>query len=135
MQDARRNPINDNWIDALPIARRTWLICESCGESPEGEAWSSIMTIGFDPSQHRYVGTFVGSMMATIWTYHGVVDASGKRLPMDTEGPKFDGSGTCKYRDTIEIVDDDYWLYTSQMQTDSGEWIKFIDGKHRRTSK
>ena len=54
---------------------------------------------------------------------------------MDTEGPKFDGSGTCKYRDTIEIVDDDYWLYTSQMQTDSGEWIKFIDGKHRRTSK
>lgn len=46
-----------------------WLICESSGEPAEGESWSSIMTLGFDPNLNHYVGTFVGSMMANIWYY------------------------------------------------------------------
>ena len=65
-----------------------WLICESMGESPEGEAWSSLMTLGFDPTKGHYVGTFVGSMMANIWEYEGELDASGKRLPLNYDRAK-----------------------------------------------
>ncbi len=109
-----------------------WVICESNGESAEGESWSSIMTLGFDSKQNQYVGTFVGSMMANIWPYQGVVDASGKRLPLDSEGPKFGGSGRCKYRDTIEIIDKDNWLFISELQDDDGQWVRFMTGKHIR---
>ncbi len=109
-----------------------WLLCESNGIADDGAPWSSLMTLGFDPAQDRYVGTFIGSMMANIWHYRGVVDATGKRLPLDSEGPKFDGSGTGRYRDTIEIVDADSWLFTSEMLTDDGQWVKFLDGKHVR---
>ena len=110
-----------------------WLICESMGESPEGEAWSSLMTLGFDPTKGHYVGTFVGSMMANIWEYEGELDASGKRLPLNTTGPKFDGSGTCNYRDTIEIIDADTWLFGSEMQNEDGSWVHFMHGKHTRS--
>ena len=109
-----------------------WLICESNGESPVGQTWSSIMTVGFDTVLNQYVGTFVGSMMSNIWKYQGLVDETSKRLPMACEGPKFDGSGTCQYRDTIEIIDSDSWLLTSEMQTDDGQWIKFLVATHRR---
>lgn len=108
-----------------------WLLCESSGRSGEGQ-WSSIMTLGFDPEKSQYVGTFIGSMMANIWPYHGVLDETGKRLPLESEGPKFVGSGACKYRDTIEILDSSKWLFTSEYQTDDGDWVHFMSGKHRR---
>jgi hypothetical protein len=109
-----------------------WLLCESNGETPDGQTWSSIMTVGFDTVLNQYVGTFVGSMMSNVWKYQGLVDETSNRLPMSCEGPKFDGSGTCHYRDTIEIVDSDSWLLTSEMQTDDGQWIKFLVATHRR---
>ncbi|MBB3205189.1 hypothetical protein FHS27_000956 [Rhodopirellula rubra] len=109
-----------------------WLICESSGGTSDEDKWSSIMTLGFDPTKNRYVGTFVGSMMANIWHYRGTVDESGKRLPLDSKGPKFGGAGTCLYRDTIEIVDANEWLMISEMQDDDGAWVKFMHGKHTR---
>jgi hypothetical protein len=110
-----------------------WLIGESSGGSSESDRWSSIMTLGFDPAQNQYVGTFVGSMMANLWPYRGVLDASGKRLPLASEGPKFDGSGIGKYRDTVEIVDADTWLLLSEILADDGQWVKFMVGKHVRS--
>ena len=108
-----------------------WLICESSGESSEG-AWSTIITLGFDPRKNCYVGTFIGSMIANVWPYHGVLDGSGNRLPLETEGPKFVGEGTCKYRDTIEILDRDHWQFNSEYQDENGTWIAFMSGRHNR---
>ena len=108
-----------------------WLICESTGDSPDG-AWSSIMTLGFDPAQNQYVGTFVASMMANIWPYHGVPDATGKMLPLNSEGPRFDGKGIGKYRDTIEIIDSNTWLFRSELESDDGNWLQFMIATNTR---
>lgn len=108
-----------------------WLICESIGDSPDG-AWSSIMTLGFDPVQNQYVGTFVGSMMANIWPYHGVLDATKNRLPLNSEGPRFDGNGIGKYRDTIELIDSETWLFRSELESDDGTWQQFMIATNTR---
>lgn len=110
-----------------------WLICESSGEMPNEGEWTSMMTLGFDPAKSQYVGTFIGSMMSNIWPYHGVLDESGKKLPLYSEGPKFDGSGTGKYRDTVEVIDANTWLFTSEFQSDDGQWVQFMVGKHTRS--
>ncbi|MCU0718443.1 MAG: DUF1579 domain-containing protein [Pirellula sp.] len=109
-----------------------WLICESTGVAPDGGSWSSVMTIGFEPTKNAYVGTFIGSMMANIWHYRGVMDDDGVTLPLESEGPKFDGSGMGKYRDTIKIIDENTWLFTSDFQLDDGTWNPFMSGAHRR---
>ncbi|CAD71653.1 DUF1579 domain-containing protein [Rhodopirellula baltica] len=109
-----------------------WVICESGGESAEGEPWSSIMTLGFDTAEGRYVGTFVGSMMSNIWPYEGCLDESGKKLLLSSRGPAFDGSGKANYRDTIHIMDADTWMMTSELQDENGQWIEFMSGKHTR---
>lgn len=109
-----------------------WLICESIGRAPDGKSWSSIMTIGFDPSKRIYVGTFIGSMMANIWHYVGVLETDGVTLPLESEGPKFDGSGIGKYRDTIKLIDENTWLFTSDFQSSDGAWSQFMNGVHRR---
>ncbi|HWL08985.1 MAG TPA: DUF1579 domain-containing protein [Planctomicrobium sp.] len=110
-----------------------WLIGEGEGDgnSPE-EKWSSIITLGYDIKQQRYVGTFVASMMTHLWLYKGVLDASGKKLPLDSEGPRFDGNGTTQYRDTIEIVDQDHWIFSGEVLTDDGSWQTIMTSHNRR---
>jgi hypothetical protein len=108
-----------------------WLLCESTGGAGD-EAWSSLMTVGYDPTKEQYVGSFIGSMMHKMWLYHGTLAEDQKRLPLISEGPKLDDSGTCRYRDTIEIVDKDTWNFLSEVETDTGEWVQFMAGRHVR---
>lgn len=115
-----------------------WLIGEGEGEMPgSDQICRSIMTLGYNPKQQRYVGTFVASMMTHLWPYSGVVDASGKKLPLDSEGPKlgdsgFDGSGMTNYRDTIEIVDQNHWIFSGEMQADDGSWVPLMRSDNYR---
>lgn len=109
-----------------------WLICESTSAAPDGSKWSSIMTVGFDPAKNQFVGTYVGSSMAMIWPYHGQLSPDSSTLPLESEGPKFDGSGFGKYRDTIKIIDENNWLFTSELQSDDGSWVQFMSGPYRR---
>lgn len=109
-----------------------WIILEGFQDAPDGDTFSSIMSLGFDPSRERYIGTFLASMMTHLWHYFGTLDPSGRKLVLDTEGPKFDGSGLGKYQDIVELVDDEHWILSSQIQGDDGAWIPFMTAHHRR---
>lgn len=109
-----------------------WILVESGGKSPEGDDWKCLMTLGYDPEKQRYIGTFVGGMMTHMWHYEGTVDASGRRLVLDTEGPNFDEGGTSPYQDIVEWVDDDHWILKSQIKTADGNWKPFMESHHRR---
>jgi len=112
-----------------------WSLLEIQGESAEcGGPWKALMSIGYDPALGRYVGTFVGSMMANLWVYQGTLDESKRRLVLDTTGPKCDGSGTAPYQDTIEIADSGEWILSSQMLGDDGRWNAFNSSRYRRAA-
>lgn len=106
-----------------------WVVCEGRGETS-----TTIMTLGYDPSKKRYVGTFIGSMMTQMWVYEGEVDPEGKVLTLDTEGPSFTAEGkTAKYKDSIELKSDDHRVLTSRAQDDDGNWHEFMTSHYRRT--
>lgn len=47
--------------------------------------------------------------MTYFWPYIGSLDATGKILTLDSEGPIFTGDGTmAKYQDIIELVTHDH---------------------------
>lgn len=110
-----------------------WTIGEGQGEMPDGGPATTIMTLGYDPHTKRFVGTFIGSMMTHLWVYNGTLDASGKVLTLDTEGPDFSGApGLVAYQDTIEFVDDNHRTLSSQLRGPDGQWHKFMTAHYRR---
>jgi Protein of unknown function (DUF1579) len=113
-----------------------WVVGHGKGDMPGGATARTMITLGFDPERKRFVGTWVGSMMANMWVYDGDLDASGKVLTLNTTGPSFDGSGkTAKYQDVITIKDADNRTLTSRVQGDDGKWTEFMSANYRRRGK
>jgi hypothetical protein len=110
-----------------------WIVAEGRGEMPGGGTATMIMTLGSDPRTGRFVGTWIGSMMAHLWLYDGVLDADGRTLPLQAEGPSMAGDGTLgTYKDVIEIRSPDERVMTSHMLGEDGAWRQFMTATYRR---
>lgn len=110
-----------------------WVVGEGQGECPGGGPAHTMLTIGYDPKTERFVGTWVGSMMAHLWVYDGSLDESGKVLTLEAEGPDFAGGGTmAKYQDITEFRSDDHRVLTSRVLGGDGHWNRFMTAHYRR---
>lgn len=110
-----------------------WIVGEGEGEMPGGDIGRTMLTLGYDPSKKRFVGTWIGSMMAHMWIYHGTLDASGKVLTLDSEGPSMKGDGkVAKYRDIIEFKNRNHRLLHSEALGGNKKWQRFMTAHYRR---
>jgi hypothetical protein len=110
-----------------------WVLCEGTMPAPDGRPGRTVMTLGYDPAKKKFVGTFIGSMMTNLWVYEGELDAGGKKLVLDAEGPSFaDPTQTAKYKDTVEIISPDHRTLSSQFQAGDGTWHHFMTAHYRR---
>lgn len=110
-----------------------WILAEWQGEMPGGGTATTVLTLGYDPQKKRYVGTWIGSMMTHLWLYDGALDADGRMLTLDTEGPDMAAQGKMtKYRDVIEFKSDDHRVLTSHMLGDDGKWHRIMSADYRR---
>jgi hypothetical protein len=126
-------PIKNKGIESVRSIGGLWTMGEGSGEMPDGNKMTSMMTLGYDPQKQRFVGTFIASMMTHMWVYEGTLDAAGKVLTLDTEGPGMSGDGKMmKYKDIITFVDNDHRILTSRVQGDDGQWTEFMTAHYRR---
>ncbi len=110
-----------------------WVLLEANGEMRDGERTFSQMTLGYDPGQGAFVGTWIGSMMNHLWVYHGQLDAQRRLLSLACQGPSFDQPGQLvQYRDEIEIVSADERLLHGNMQGTDGQWSRFMTTRYTR---
>ena len=109
-----------------------WVIGEASGPMPGGEMATNVLTLGYDPQKQAFVGTWIGSPMAQLWVYEGSLDASGRTLTLNTEGPSMLGEGLAQYREVIELLDDDRRTFTSQFQGEDGSWQQMMTMTYRR---
>ena len=92
-----------------------WIVAEGQGEMPGGGPATTVLTLGYDPQQRRYVGTWIGSMMT------------------HAEGPHMAAEGKmAQYKDVIEFKSDDHRVLTSHMLGEDGEWHGFMTANYRR---
>lgn len=111
-----------------------WVLLEGAGKMPGCGDVVTVMTLGYDPARGRFVGTWVGSMMSTLWIYDGSLDPATDTLTLQAEGPSFDQPGkTAQYRDVISLAGDDRRTLTSFVQGDDGGWTQFMQAHYRRT--
>jgi Protein of unknown function (DUF1579) len=126
-------PMKATGTESVRSIGSLWTMGEGKGTMPDGGPATTIMTLGYDPQSKRFVGTFIGSMMTHLWIYNGALDASGKVLTLDTEGPDFSGgSGLVAYQDIVEFVDDNHRALSSQLRGPDGKWQKFMTAQYRR---
>ena len=106
-----------------------WVACEGTMPMPDGKPGRTLMTLGYDLAR----GKFVGSMMTYLWLYEGTLDAAGRVLTLEAEGPSMAEEGkTVKYRDAIEVVPPDHRVMTSRCPGPDGEWRLFVTTHYRR---
>lgn len=110
-----------------------WVVCEGRGEMPGCGACEMLMTLGYDAEKKCFLGSWAGSMMTHMWVYRGALDASGKVLTLDTEGPSFSGDGgTARYQDVITMKNKDERTLHSQTQQPDGSWKRFMTATYTR---
>ena len=110
-----------------------WVLGEGSGSMPGGGDARMLITLGYDPRQNAFAGSWVGSMMTNMWVYKGTLDASQKVLTLDTEGPSFSGDGKlARYQDVITIKNSNERTLHSQTRQDDGSWKRFMTATYRR---
>lgn len=93
---------------------------------------TGIQTIGYDTEKKKYVGTWVDSTNSYLWHYTGTLDEAGKKLTLEAEGPNPAlGGKVTKFRDAMEFVTDNHYVFTSQVEMD-GQWVTFMKSNFRR---
>jgi hypothetical protein len=112
-----------------------WVIGEAHGDAPGGGVSSSIFTLGYDTQKETFVGSFICTMMNSLWVYTaGTLSEDGKSLTLDNEGPNFmanDGS-TAKYRDVFSFISPDHRTLTAFIQGADGEWVQIMESHYHR---
>ncbi len=111
-----------------------WTLLECSGTDTEAQPWFTQFTLGYDPVQNSFVGSFIASMMSHFWLYQGSLDQENNILTLDNEGPRLDQpGGQARYQDIFELISPDHFKLRSQMLGDNGEWIPFMEADHYRT--
>jgi hypothetical protein len=112
----------------------SWVVLEIKSDSPIGPV-TGVLTVGYDGENKKFVGTWIDSATSYLWTYDGSLDAEGKVLTLNTEGPSpIEPGKRCKFREQIEFKSKDHRIFTSSMQGDKGEWTTFVTVNARRKS-
>lgn len=114
-----------------------WIVGEAQGQMPGGGSATMMITLGYDPQKGSFVGSWVGSMMNFHWIYEGRLDAAKRVLALECDGPSFSEEGratgrTSRYRDAIEIHDNDYHTLTASVRGEDGSWTSFMTSHYRR---
>lgn len=109
-----------------------WVVGEGSGVMM-GQRMASNLTIGYDPAQKKYIGTWIDSNSNYMWRYVGSVDSSGKVLTLMTTGPcPMKGGKIVQFKEVTEFKSNNHRVFTSSM-LDEGKWTKMLTvDAHRR---
>lgn len=126
-------PMKATGTETVRAIGQLWVQGEGRSEMPDGDLMTSIITLGFDPKQGRFVGTWIGSPMTKLWVYDGELDRAKKKLSLYAMGPDFGGGPEeVKFCDAIEILSPDHRTLTSSIQGKDGKWTQFMTAHYRR---
>jgi hypothetical protein len=130
VMDPAQPPMKTKGSERVRMVGGFWMISE--GRNNEFP-YEFVLTLGYDPEKRKYIGTWLDSMSSYLWKYEGTVDASGKVLTLDTEGPAPGAPGTrCKFKEVTEFKGKDHRVFTSSRQGEDGKWATFMTVHSRR---
>lgn len=126
-------PMKSSGSETVRMLGDLWMIGESKGKMPDGGMMSAIMTVGYDPVQKKFVGSWVGSCMVSMFIYEGQLEADGRTLPLHCTGPSWeDPTKITQYQDILEIHPDGTRFLRSKALGPDGKWMQFMSATYRK---
>jgi hypothetical protein len=110
-----------------------WIIGEMESEMPGGGISLSVVTLGYDEQAGRFTGTFISSVMSSLWLYDGELDAERRVLALYADGPDFAAPGqVARYRDEMQLTGADERSLRSYVQDAAGVWQPMLTARFTR---
>jgi Protein of unknown function (DUF1579) len=130
--EQRKLPLKSKGIESVRTIGGLWIVAEGKSAIMD-KPMTSILILGYDFEQKKYVGTWVSSCMTHLWHYEGSVDLATETLTLETEGPCPHSPGTvAKFKEVIEVKSRQHRVFTSSMQAQDGKWATIATINYRR---
>ncbi len=109
-----------------------WIVAETT-TTMMGAPYSGILSLGYDPQEKHFIGTWIDSFGGHLWVYKGTLNEDRNTLTLETKGPSLEGPDkTARYKEIIQITRNDSRTFTSSMETDEGTWMRILSAEYRR---
>jgi hypothetical protein len=126
-------PVKMTGSESIRPLGEIWVQGAGTSQMPDGSPAETQITLGYDPLKKRFVGTWLGTMMAHLWVYDGELSADERTLSLNSEGPSMTEEGKrANYRDVFEFKNDNLRTLTAYVQGADGEWSQFMTLDYHR---
>lgn len=99
-----------------------------------GMDMTGVMQVGYDPKTKKFIGTWIDSMGGHMYQYTGSVDATGKVLTLESEGPMPGTDKMVKMKDVTEFKSDTEKTMTSFILMED-KWVQCMTMTSKKTAK
>lgn len=125
-------PMKSSWTENCRMIGGFWMQSEGNGEMM-GSPFTSVLTLGFNPDDEQFVGTFIFGGCYFLWQYKGSLNAEGNTLTLETEGPCPMSQGkVTRFTEVIEFKDKDHRTFTSTAHGEDGSRTTVMKIESRR---
>lgn len=136
IMDPSQPPVSSTGRESVRALGKLWTIGDMSGLMPGGGEMESIITLGYDSTKQRFVGSFVAGVSDFMWRYEGELSSDGKTLTLSCVGPNMapgaEPGSEANYQDIVEIVDADHRVLRSRAEGTDGEWFEFMTARFTR---
>ena len=125
-------PMRFELLESVRGIGKLWILAETNAEFG-GQSFTSILTLGYDPKEKAFVGTWIDTSQTHLWHYRGQLDDAKKVLTLEAEGPSvLDPTKMANYRDVHELKEDGVRTVRSSIENEDGSWTQFNEAVYRR---
>lgn len=111
-----------------------WLVSRFKGDI-FGMPFSGIGTVGYDPIDKKYVGTWIDSISPHLTTIKGEYDAAAKTMNMVAEGRDFQTGQVTQSKHITRYVDDNTRTFEIHAKEEGGKERKVMEIQYKRRAK
>ena len=127
-----KTPVESKGSERVRAIGEFWIVGE--GQATVfGMPFTTVITLGYDPEKKKFVGTWIDSVSPYLWHYEGTLDATGRILTLETQGPRPDDpSQHTRYKEVTEYKSNDHRVFTSSILGEDGMWTTLVTVDSRR---
>lgn len=119
-------PAESGGTDSVRAVGDHWVVAEARA-TMMGTPYTGVMSLGYDPEQKRFHGTWIDSFCGRLWVYKGTLNDAGDTLTLETEGPSpEDPDKIVRYREAMRITGPDRRTFTSSFETENDKWVRLL---------